>query len=105
VVRHDRDELRGRLRHLPANYEYCIHKLARQIFPVCQRIAGCCGQTAPAREVEALWLELCMYTLRGLILSIARLAWHVLGFDPRVSKGGGAEGARMSARERHNDDG
>jgi hypothetical protein len=75
------DELRRRLRHLPADYEYSIHKLARQIFPVCQRIAGWCGRGASRLEVEALWLELCMHTLRGVVLSIAGLAWHGLGFD------------------------
>jgi len=77
-----RDELRRRLRYLPADYEYSIHKLGREIFPVCERIAVWSASGASPREVEALWLELCMHTLRGIVLSVAGLAWCGLGFDP-----------------------
>ena len=79
-------ELRKRLHHLPADYEYSIQKLAREITPVCQRIAGWCSEGASPLEAEALWLELCMHTLRGLVLSIAGLAWHGLGFDTGCSR-------------------
>ena len=36
-------ELRRRLRYLPADYDYTMQKLARQLFPVCLRIASWCG--------------------------------------------------------------
>ena len=55
-------ELRKRLSHLPTDYEYSIQKLARQIVPVCQRIAQWCGKGAPARVVEGLLLESCACT-------------------------------------------
>ena len=89
-----RDELRRRLRNLPADYEYSIHKLARETIAVCERIAGWCGRGAPALEVQALWFELCMHTLRGITLSVAGLAWHVLGFDPGCPR---AEALRVLA--------
>jgi hypothetical protein len=79
-------ELRKRLRHLPGDYEYCIQKLARQIIPVCHRIAIWCGKGATKEGVEALWLEMCMHTLRGLVMSIGGLAWHGLGFQTGSSR-------------------
>jgi hypothetical protein len=36
-------ELRARLQHLPGDYEYSMQKMARQLFPICLRIANWCG--------------------------------------------------------------
>ena len=76
-------ELRMRLRHLPADYEYSMQKLARQLFPVCLRIASWCGKYSGStnEEIMAVTDDLCGHALRGLVLSIAGLAWHGLGID------------------------
>jgi hypothetical protein len=76
-------ELRLRLRHLPGDYDYTMQKLARQLFPVCLRIASWCGtySGSSTEEITALTYDLCAHALRGLVLSIAGLAWHGLGID------------------------
>ena len=76
-------ELRTRLHHLPGNYEYSMQKLARQIFPACLHITSWCGgfSGSSGEEVMALTYDLCGHALRGLVLSVAGLAWHGLGFD------------------------
>ena len=81
-------ELRMRLRHLPANYESTMQKLARQLFPVCLRIASWCGiySGSSNEEILALTYDLCGHTLRGLVLSVAGLAWHGLGIDAGCSQ-------------------
>lgn len=75
--------LRARLHHLPANYEYAMQKLARQLLPVCLRVANWCGTFSGANteEIEAVTNDLCGHSLRGLVLGVAGLAWHGLGFD------------------------
>lgn len=77
-------QLRARLRHLPPDYEYTMHKMARQLFPVCLRIASWCGtySGSSTEEITALTYDLCGHALRGLVLSVAGLAWHGLGIDP-----------------------
>jgi hypothetical protein len=81
-------ELRLRLRHLPANYEYTMQKLVRQFFPVCLRIARWCGtySGSATAEIMALTYDLCAHATRGLVLSLAGLAWHGLGIDAGCSR-------------------
>jgi hypothetical protein len=76
-------QLRARLRELPATYEYSMQRTTRQLVPVCMRVAIWAGQQSGATpaEVEALFLDLYEHTLRGLVIGIAGLAWHGLGFD------------------------
>jgi hypothetical protein len=76
-------ELRNRLRHLPADHGYSMEKLARQLFPVCLRIANWCGTYSGAspEQIMALTNDLCGHSLRGLVLSVAGLAWSGLGID------------------------
>ena len=83
------EELRARLRHVPGSYEYSMHKLARQLYPVCVRIANWCGTIAGAdiAEIEAMAKDLCGHSLRGLVLSVAGLAWHGLGIDTVCPRG------------------
>lgn len=76
--------LRTRLRMLPSEYDYAMQRLARQLFPVSLRLTTRAGQLsgASAREMEALALDLCAHSLRGLVIGVSGLSWHVLGFDP-----------------------
>jgi hypothetical protein len=76
-------ELRKRLSHLSATYEYTLQKMARQLFPVCLRIASWCGTWSGSspKQITAVTLDLCEHGMRGLILSTAGLTWHGLGFD------------------------
>jgi|GEM_PF-1773786 len=76
-------ELRRRLRHLPANYEFAMQRMVRQLFPVCLWIVERCGKLSRAStgEILALTYDLCAHATRGLVLSIAGLAWHGLGID------------------------
>ena len=76
-------ELRLRLRHLPENYEHAMQRKIRQLFPVCLRIASWCGtySGSSTEEIMALTYDLCAHATRGLVLSVAGLAWHGLGID------------------------
>jgi hypothetical protein len=76
-------ELRLRLRHMPADYEQAMQRLVRQLFPVCLRIAEWCGNYSGSnpKEIIALTFDLCAHATRGLVLSVAGLAWHGLGID------------------------
>jgi hypothetical protein len=79
-------ELRKRLRHLPGDYEHTMQRLARQLFPVCQRLVSYAAHISPQKptspqERESLALDLSAHTLRCLTLSVAGLACHGLGFD------------------------
>ncbi|RYD75073.1 MAG: MarR family transcriptional regulator [Verrucomicrobiaceae bacterium] len=73
--------LRERLRELPATYEYSMQRIARQLFPVCRRLALWAGQEsgATATEMESLLLDLYSHSLRGLVIGVAGLAWHGQG--------------------------
>ncbi len=80
--------LRERLRELPGDYEYVIQRMARQLFPVCSRLALWTGRRSGASdgECEALALDLYGHTLRGLVIGVAGLAWHGLGFDTGIPR-------------------
>jgi hypothetical protein len=81
-------EIRERLHHLPATYEYAIQKMARQLFLVCFKLAHFWGRLSNSTQddVRALAHDLNEYTLRGVTLSLATLSWHGLGFDPGCSQ-------------------
>jgi hypothetical protein len=76
-------ELRLRLRHMHGDYEHAMQKLVRQLFPVCLRIAEWCGKYSGSNPKErmALTFDMCAHATRGLVLSVAGLAWHGLGID------------------------
>ena len=65
-----------------------MKKLARQLFPACLRIANWCGtfSEASTEEIIAMTKDLCGHALRGLVISVAGLAWHGLGFDAGCSR-------------------
>lgn len=76
--------LRGRLRELPAAYDYAVQRAVRELAPVCARIAAWTsrGSEAKREEVDALVLDLHALALHGMAIGVAALAWHGLGFDP-----------------------
>lgn len=77
--------LRRRLRELPSAYEYSMQRAVRQLFPVCKRLASTASKWSPgdtAAERDALFLDLYRNTLRGMVIGVAGLAWHGIGFDP-----------------------
>lgn len=80
--------LRQRLRHLPADYEHAFQRLARQLPGACSQYVQPLGiyTTNNEREIESLAFDLYAYTLRGLTISMAGLAWHCLGFDPGCTR-------------------
>ena len=75
--------LRSKLWSLPADYDFLMQRLARQIFPVSLRLASWAGQYSGAsgEESEAIARDLCAHTLRGLAISVAGLAWHGYGLN------------------------
>jgi hypothetical protein len=80
--------LRQRLRHLPADYEHAVQRLARQLLGGCiqyVQLLGTCT-TKGEFEIMALAFDLYAYALRGLTISMAGLAWHCLGFDPGCAR-------------------
>lgn len=81
-------ELRSRLRHLSAAYDYSMQKLARQLYPACVRIANWCGtfSNGSTEEILALAKDLHQHSVRGLVLGVAGLAWHGLGIDTVVPR-------------------
>lgn len=77
-----RDALRRRLAHLPADYEFVLSQLLRQLFGVCDRLAsfaGVFGLQAPENEMGILFRDLYHHALRGITLSVAGLSWFGLG--------------------------
>lgn len=75
--------LRQRLHYLHIDYEHAFQRLARQLLGACTKYMKDLGlHTANEREIAALAFDLYAYTLRGLTISMAGLAWRCLGFDP-----------------------
>lgn len=94
--------LRQRLRHLPADYEHAFQRLARQLPGACVQYVQPLGMctTNNERKIESLAFDLYAYTLRGLTISMAGLAWHCLGFDPGCAR---QEASRVLEYLRAND--
>jgi hypothetical protein len=76
--------LRKRLGRLPAAYEFSALQAVRQLGGVCDRIASFADQESKAKpaEVIALFENLYAHSLRGMVIGVAGLAWHGIGFDP-----------------------
>lgn len=76
-------QLRRHLRHLPGNYEHAFQRIGRQLFPACLCFANQLGRYhgTNIKETGALALDLAAFTLRGMVISMAGLAWHGYGFD------------------------
>jgi hypothetical protein len=80
------EDVRRRLRALPGpgTYEFAILQVLHQLGSVCHQIAYFAGNnsTATPEDVGALFWDLHARSFRGIVLGVAALAWHVLGFDP-----------------------
>lgn len=75
--------LRQRLHLLPGGYELSVLRIIHELEDVCYRIAQ--HSAAPASsgdEIITIFTTLHALTFRGIVLSIASLAYHCLGFDP-----------------------
>lgn len=80
--------LRNKLRSLPAEYEYLMQRMARQLYPVSLRLAQQAGRfpKASGKESEAVAMDLCAHALRGLVISIAGLSWHGFGLSGDIAR-------------------
>jgi hypothetical protein len=75
--------LRQRLHQLPGGYELSVLRIIHELEDVCFRIAQ--HSAAPGSsgdEIITIFTTLHALTFRGIVLSIASLAYHCLGFDP-----------------------
>lgn len=75
--------LRQRLHLLPGGYELSVLRIIHELEDVCYRIAR--HSAAPGssgEEIMTIFVTLHALTFRGIVLSIASLAYHCLGFDP-----------------------
>ena len=75
--------LRQRLYHLPGGYEFSVLRAVRELEEVCYRIARhTAAPGSSAEEIMAIFVDLNDMAFRGIVISIASLAYHGLGFDP-----------------------
>ena len=75
--------LRQRLHRLPGGYEFSVLRIVHELEDVCYRIAR--HSAAPGssgEEIAAIFKELHAMAFRGIVHSVASLAYHCLGFDP-----------------------
>ena len=82
-VSHYQSVLRKRLARLPATFEFAVLQAVHQLGGVCERIASFADREAKAKpeEIIALLRDLYAHALRGMVIGIAGLAWHGIGFD------------------------
>ena len=80
--------LRTKLRSLPGDFDFLMQRMARQLFPVSERLATWAGryQGASRDECEVISLDLCAHALRGLVISVAGLEWHGFGLEGPVPR-------------------
>ncbi|MEY3895910.1 MAG: hypothetical protein RLZZ214_1430 [Verrucomicrobiota bacterium] len=74
--------LRQRLHHLPGGYELSVLRIVHELEEVCERIARHAAPGSPAEEIVAIFMKLHAIAFRGIVISVASLAYHCLGFDP-----------------------
>lgn len=74
--------LRRRLHHLPANYEYTILTLARELISMCYSLVSLAASHSPKEsqpKIGEAIQKLHDETLRGITLGVESLTWHGLG--------------------------
>ena len=80
------ERLRKRLHLLPADYEFAILTLARELYSMCYSIVGLAVSQSPKEslsKVEETIYKLYGETLRGITLGVESLTWHGLGLPAR----------------------
>ncbi len=81
-VRHYERILRGRLHRLPGGYEFSVLRAVRELEGVCLRIARFAAvPDTPPEETVAVFRDLHAMALRGIVIGVAALAYHALGFE------------------------
>jgi hypothetical protein len=80
--------LRQRLHQLPGGYELSVLRIVHELQGACYQIARyTAAQGSSGEETAAIFLELHAMAFRGIVLSIASLAYHCLGFYPGCPRG------------------
>jgi hypothetical protein len=75
--------LRQRLHQLPGGYELSVLRVVHELEEVCERIARHSATPGSSgEEIVAIFMELHALAFRGIVTSVASLAYHCLGFDP-----------------------
>ncbi|MGL5016823.1 MAG: hypothetical protein ACRDBP_01710, partial [Luteolibacter sp.] len=75
--------LRQRLHLLPGGYELSVLRIIHELEDVCYRIAHHSATPGSSgEEIMTIFMTLHTLTFRGIVLSIASMAYHCLGFDP-----------------------
>jgi hypothetical protein len=75
--------LRQRLHQLPGGYELSVLRVVHELEEVCERIARhSATPESSGEEIVATFMELHALAFRGIVISVASLAYHCLGFDP-----------------------
>lgn len=79
--RHYEKLLRQRLREMPGAYEFSVLRAVHELGEVCAAIAiyGSAPET-PADETSAMYMDLHAMALRGIVIGIASLSYHCIGF-------------------------
>ena len=81
--RHYQRLLRRRLRELPGTYEFTVLRAVHELGEVCARIARhVAAPGSSPNEMSAIYMDLHAMAFRGIVMGLAGLAWHCLGFDP-----------------------
>jgi hypothetical protein len=75
-------QLRERLHHFPADYEFFVMRSVRELLPCCRRLVGITASGRTKQE-EQLNLTFDMFStaLHGVALGIESLGWHGYGFE------------------------
>jgi hypothetical protein len=75
-------QLRVRLRHFPADYEFFVMRTVRELLPYCRRLVviTASGRTQQEQQLN-LTFDLFSTALQGVALGIEALGWHGYGFE------------------------
>ncbi|MGJ8724621.1 MAG: hypothetical protein ACSHYB_08695 [Roseibacillus sp.] len=76
------ERLRQRLHLLPADYEFAILTLVRELYSMCYSLVGLAASQSPKEsfpKIDETIYKLYGETLRGITLGVESLTWHGLG--------------------------
>ncbi len=80
-IRHYERVLRSRLRELPGAYEFAVLRAVRELGPVCAMIVEeAAAPGTPTRDLVKICGDLHEMAFRGIVIGVASLAYHGLGF-------------------------
>ena len=75
-------QLRERLHHFPADYEFFVMRTVRELLPCCRLLVAITarGRTSQEEQLD-LTFDLFSTALHGVALGIEALGWHGYGFE------------------------